>query len=182
MKWNRWWVTLVACAVAGWSCSATAQTFYKWTDERGVVHFSDSPPPSTHNVEERHLARQPVIEPAPAEPVAGAESPGDETSGRKGKSGEGPSRVILLSRQTPRTGPSALHLTGRVKNVGGAAAQRVSVAISAVDSTQGTPCLHEDSPVTPSTLGPGETGDFDVSLDSPCLYGEPNLDVAPTWE
>ncbi|MBT8048751.1 MAG: DUF4124 domain-containing protein [Xanthomonadales bacterium] len=37
-------MTLVlAC---GWLNSADATEVYKWTDEKGVVHFGDSPPPS----------------------------------------------------------------------------------------------------------------------------------------
>ena len=75
-----------------------------------------------------------------------------------------------------------MHVIGEVKNVGGADAQRVAVTITAVDSTQGTPCLNEEAAVTPSTLHAGESGNFDVDVDSPCLFGEPHVDVAPVWD
>jgi hypothetical protein len=90
--------------------------------------------------------------------------------------------VILVSRQLPRTGRSSVHILGEVKNVGGAVAQRVGVTISSVDITAGTPCLSEEARVTPSTLHPGESGKFDVDVDSPCLLGNPQIDVAPVWD
>lgn len=175
-------------AVFGWCATVSAQTFYKWTDDSGIVHFSDSPPPQGKGVEERHL---------PAPPVVSEETPAARSTGSRGAivvapAGshdttsaaipEGPARVILVARQNPRTSPSAMHIIGEVKNAGGADAHHVMVAITAVDSTQGTPCLREDVPVMPSTLGPNQTGNFDVDVDSPCLYGDPNVDVTPLWD
>jgi hypothetical protein len=158
---------------------AAAQTFYKWTDDQGIVHFADMPPPKGGHVEERQLpAPQPAEAPAAAEaaaPAAGAEAPTPVLA-------EGPARVILVSRQAPRTGPSSMHIFGEVKNVGGKDAQRVAVTVSSVDTTAGTPCLSEESAVAPSTLRPGESGKFDVDLDNPCLFGEPQVDVAPVWD
>ena len=75
-----------------------------------------------------------------------------------------------------------MHVIGEVKNVGGADAQRVVVTVSAVDPSQGTPCLTQEVAVAPPTLHPGENGKFATDVDSPCLNGEPAIDVAPGWE
>jgi Domain of unknown function (DUF4124) len=187
MTRSRHCLWVLGCSVVAWCALASAQTFYKWTDDAGVVHFADEPPANAQGVEQRDLPAAPVvksrIEPAEENGEAAAKE-GTEAKAAKpeGPKPEGPARVILVSRQNPRTGPSAMHFVGKVKNVGGEAARQVAVTISAVDSTQGTPCLNEQTAVTPSTLGPGETGNFDVDVDSPCLYGEPNVDVAPVWD
>lgn len=174
---------LVGCVtLVSWCGSTSAQTIYKWTDDRGVVHFSDSPPADTKGIEERQLPAVPLTKSEPAEPGEKPETGEAEAMTTPGAAPSDPARVILVSRKTPRTGPSAMHIIGEVKNVGGADARGVSVAISAVDSTQGTPCLQEEAAVMPSTLHAGETGNFDVDLDSPCLYGTPNLDIKPVWD
>ena len=162
---------LVGLALACSSRTAGAQTFYKWTDQNGTVHFSDVPPSDTKNVEERSLP------PAPAAPQE-AESAEVKTPGAP----EGPARVVLLSQHVPRTGPSAVHVSGTVKNIGGADARSVLVTVKAVDSTAGTPCLQEDVDVTPATLRPGETGDFDADIDNPCLAGGTPVDLTTSSE
>lgn len=171
---------MLVCAVAGWCAVAGAQTYYKWSDERGVVHFSDAPPANVKNVEERNLPARPQprpAEPAPQRPAGEAAAPGATPPVT-----EGPARVVLVSRQAPRTGPSAVHLSGEVKNVGGADAESVTIRISAVDAGQGNPCLDAQAAVSPSTLHPGESGKFETDVDSPCLFGETTVDVAPVWE
>jgi len=153
-----------------------AQTFYKWTDDQGIVHFADMPPPKSGHVEERQLSRPPAEAPAAeAAPATGAEAPTPIAAAS-------PARVIVVSRQAPRTGPSSLHIRGQVKNVGGKDAQGVAVTINSVDSTAGTPCLSEEAAVAPSTLHPGESGSFDVDLDNPCLSGDPQVDIAAVWD
>ncbi len=181
MAYLRLWATLAGCALVGWGGVAHSQTFYKWTDERGVVHFSDVPPANTQEVEERNLPSRPASAPSAQEP---GEKPatGEGKTGAPGGASEGPARVIVVSRRMPRTGPSAVHVSGEVKNVGGTDAENVSVIISALDSGQGNPCLHEEVTVSPSTLRAGETGNFDIELDNPCLYGEPKIDIATTSE
>lgn len=178
---------IVGCAIAGWCAVASAQTFYKWVDDGGVVHFSDQPPPNTKGVEERQLAAPPAAQrkPESVEQIGSANAaaqPGTAAQKPAGPPPEGPARVIMISRQSPRIGPSALHVIGEVKNVGGADARRVVVTLNSLDSTQGTPCLQEEATVTPSTLHPGESGNFDVDVDNPCFYGQADLDVAPVWE
>lgn len=176
---------LAGCALVAWHAGASAQTFYKWTDDGGVVHFSDAPPLNVRGVEERNLRTEPAVK-AGIQPAEGstdtAAKEGDAKDAAAANTAEGPARVILTSRQNPRTGPSAMHIIGAVKNVGGAEARRVSVTISAVDTTQGTPCLNEAAPVSPSTLRPGQTGNFDVDVDNPCLSGDTNVDLAPVWD
>ena len=93
----------------------------------------------------------------------------------------GPARVIVVSHQSIRNGPRAAHIIGEVKNVGGADAEAVGVTLSAIDATQGTPCLNEQMPVSPSTLAPGKTGNFDVDIDNPCLSGDTPVDVTAIW-
>jgi hypothetical protein len=171
MAGKRRWLWLGGCALAAWYSAAAAQTYYKWTDDQGVVHFADMPAPNARAVEQRDLPRPPAVK--PHEPEASAEAP---------TSGKGPASVILVSRQLPRTGRSSVHIAGEVRNVGGADAQRVGVTISSLDSTAGTPCLSEEAMVTPSTLHPGESGKFDVDVDSPCLLGNPRVDVTPVWD
>lgn len=176
---------VIACTISGGSTAATAQTFYKWTDERGVVHFSDQAPVQGKGVEERQLPPVPPVSEG-AESSTQPATADTEGSNHAKKTDaaptEGPAQVIVVSRQSPRTGPSAMHIHGKVKNVGGEDAQRVSVTISAVDSQQGNPCLHDEVPVTPSTLHPGETGNFDTNVDSPCLFGDAKVDVGAVWE
>ena len=170
----RGWLALTGCGLACWLGVASAQTFYKWTDENGTVHFSDVPPADTKNVEERNLPPAPP----PANPPDSGDKDKPTESKTPGAAAEGPPRIVLVSHSAPRTGPSAVHLSGEVKNVGGAEARSVSVTVTAVDSTAGTPCLHEEVSVTPSTLGPGETGNFDTEIDNPCLAGGTPIDVS----
>jgi Domain of unknown function (DUF4124) len=174
---RRTWLTLVGCSLLCSSTLAVAQTFYKWTDDSGVVHFADIPPANTANVEERSLpgAPAPQVNPPEDENAAAEE-------GRTPGVGEGPARLVLVSRRAPRMGPTAIHVSGEVKNVGGADAHAVSVSVTAVDSTAGTPCLHEDVSVTPSTLHPGESGNFDADIDDPCLSGGTPVDIAANSE
>ncbi|HVO24275.1 MAG TPA: DUF4124 domain-containing protein [Candidatus Margulisiibacteriota bacterium] len=170
----RSWLTVAGLLC--WCGVASGQTFYKWTDDRGIVHFSDSPPVNTKNVEERNLPPQ-----APGTPEEGGEQgapPDAKTSGAN----DGPAHVVLVSRRAPRTGPSAVHVSGKVKNVGGEDARGVAVIVSAVDMTAGTPCLHEELNVSPPSLRPGETGTFDATIDDPCLSGGTPVDITASSE
>ena len=167
--------------MAGWCAAAAAQTFYKWTDNQGVVHLTNAPPPQQEGVEQLQLPR-PKAPPETDEQAAPQETGGSAENGTPAPAAQGPAKLIIATRQTPRTGPRSMHISGEVKNVGGAAAQNVGVTISATDSGQGNPCLHEEAGVNPATLGPNESGRFDVNVDSPCLYGEPAVDVQPTWK
>jgi len=196
---EHWLVRVfVACVLAAWSAPTLAQTFYKWTDDKGIVHFADMPPSRPQGVEERTLRVPPVV----SKPANDAEAvnDGDTANGDQAKAtdadaaagaagsgaakatGTGPAKVIMLSSKDRRTGPSSVHITGEVKNVGGEDAQNVAITVVALDVTQGTPCLEEETEVTPGKLGPGQTGNFDVDLNNPCLFGEANVNTKPVWE
>ncbi len=160
---------MAAGLAVGWSTAAAGQSYFKWTDSQGVVHFSDAPPAQAKGVEKLNLPVAPV--------AAAAAKPEPEPT-----QGAAPAaRVVLTSRKTPRTGPSALQVSGEVKNVGGGNARDVLVTITVLDASSGYECLRQDVPVTPATLGSGDAGTFDVDLNSPCLMGEPKLDLAPVW-
>jgi hypothetical protein len=174
---------LVACCTI-----SHAQTFYKWTDEHGVVHLADEPAPDARNVEERQLPAPP---PVPATPPAGdagdakaapGETPAGDASSEKSEADSAPARVIMVSHQVIRNGPRSAHVIGEVKNVGGQNADAVEITLRTVDATQGTLCLNEQAAVTPSTLPPGESGNFDADIDSPCLAGDTPVDVTPVWK
>jgi len=153
---------------------------YKWTDEHGVIHFADSPPPNARKVEERHLPSAPASEASDA--TAAPRTPRSDALTRHDPGAPAPAQIILAARKTPRTGPSSLHVHGEVRNVGGSDAARVAVTISAVDSNDGSSCLQEEVAVSPPTLSPGETGSFDKDFDKPCLLGQPTIDIAPVWD
>lgn len=161
-----------------------AQTFYKWTDDRGVVHFSDAPPADVRNVEERVVNAPPLIRrPDVQNPDTTEAAEGGEGSAKASEGApSGPARVVLLSRQTPRISPSAIRVMGRVKNTGGEPAANVGVDVTVVDESQGTVCMQEQVDVEPSTLEPGKTGTFDLTLDNPCLFGAAELNVEPRWQ
>jgi hypothetical protein len=172
---------MAGVAVAVWCFAVTAQTVYKWTDEHGVIHFADSPPPDARKVEERHLPGAPASnasDDTPTEP----RTPRSDALTRHDPGAPAPAQVILASRKTPSTGPSSVHVQGEVRNVGGSDAARVAVTISATDSNDGSSCLQEEIAVSPPTLRPGETGSFDTDFDKPCLLGQPKIDIAPVWD
>jgi len=175
------------CAVVAWGSCAAAQTYYKWTDDQGVVHFSDNLPPPNQKVEERHLA-PPQAHALPSDAngagAGGAQAPpaAQAAAAKTPQARSGPARVVLTKSRSPHTGPSTVHVSGQVKNVGGEDAQNVRVEITALDSGQGNPCLHARAAVSPATLKPDEDGTFDSEIDNPCLYGDPSIDVAPKWD
>jgi hypothetical protein len=166
-------VSVACCAVS------SAQTFYKWTDERGVVHLADEPPVNVHGVEERQLPPPPP----PPEQLAGdaAEAP-VAPAAKNPPAASAPPQVIVVSRQVVRGGPTTAHVVGEVKNVGGQNAEAVEITLRSVDANQGTLCLNEQAGVAPAVLPPGESGRFDADIDSPCLAGDTPVDIVPVWK
>jgi len=123
------WKTLQCVAGAGVaavlivSIAARAQTVFTWTDDSGVVHFSDSPPAAGQKYEQRgaepvepilrHSADAANPAPgadsgAPAAPAAPAEAPASDTAPK------GPARVILTSKEASPRGPETRHVIGSV--------------------------------------------------------------------
>jgi len=56
-----------------------AQTVYRWTDERGVLHFGHLPPPN-RGAEERHLPQRSRAEAPEAEETPPAEPANDDAT------------------------------------------------------------------------------------------------------
>src|SRR5262249_8252602 len=105
-------IGLAMSVVAG--TAARAQTFYKWVDDKGTVHCADEPPANVQGVERRNLPPPPA-EPAPeAAAPAGDDAKSADAAGHKAPAGEGPARIIVVSRQAMRSGPRALHIIGEV--------------------------------------------------------------------
>lgn len=163
-----------------------AQRVYRWTDERGVVHFSDSPPPEgAGNVELKNLPREPVAPsaageapssdaPSPAEPAVAATAP---TPKRRGEA-----RVELVDQDQVHAGDAVYEFSGKVENAGGTTAEDVLVVITVTESNQGARCVTEEVEVDPPTLKPGETGTYSISLENPCFHGPINTEVRPDWQ
>lgn len=180
---RRWEVTrdvACGCVLALGVCVplAGAQTFFKWTDQSGTVHFSDSPPPAGQTYEQREVG---PLEP----PVKGqAPLPGENTAeGDNGGGSEstGPSRVILTSKEAAPRGTESRHVVGSVKNVGGRPADRVGVTLRVVDAN-GQECTREEVNVEPTTLNAGQNGNFDTTVESPCFADGAMVDAQVHWD
>jgi Domain of unknown function (DUF4124) len=173
---------LSAALLATFLCAQPvgAQTVYKWTDEGGVVHFSDVPPPAGQKYEERKGSAETSTggeAPEGKQPAATPEAPGSA----KEEPFAGPARVIVTRREAVKREAQERHLIGEVKNVGGEAASGVGVTARITDS-QGGDCGSEEVPVLPSTLDPGQTGNFDSTVNSPCFIEGGNVDVEAHWQ
>lgn len=62
-------LVLFACLCA--SLPVAAEVLYRWTDDKGVVHYTDQPPPAGRKFEKREVK---IEEPAPAPAEAPAET------------------------------------------------------------------------------------------------------------
>ena len=87
--------TLLACLALTLAAPAAlaAANFYKWTDEKGVTHYSESPPPeaSTNATKVKVPTRLPsgaLAQPAPAAGKADTQKAGD----KKGQAAEKPAK------------------------------------------------------------------------------------------
>jgi hypothetical protein len=58
----------------------------------------------------------------------------------------------------------------------------VAIRINVLEDGQGNPCLNDRGTVSPSTLQPGDTGTFELSYDSPCFFGSPQIDIVAEWQ
>lgn len=159
-----------------------AETVYRWTDARGVVHFSDMPPPGTIRSQAQTLPDVPVpigqqpAEPAAAEPAAPPLAPAGED-----KAPSGPARVVLTEQQADAVGPAVKSFHGKVTNKGGAEARDVFIALVVREPVQGDECLREEIDVTPSSLAPGAEGTFEAEFETPCFHGETTADLRASW-
>ncbi len=182
----------LAAALALSSVSVgSAQSVYMWRDERGVLNFSDQPPPTgVRGVEERVLeGRTPPVAgptPAPAEgsvpgAAAGGE-PGAARAGQRQPREEGPSRVVLARQEVEPVSPDVREVKGTVVNTGGTTARRVAVVYRITDPGQGTPCITGEIPVEPEDLEPRAIGHFAAFLETPCFRGNAGIELSPAWD
>lgn len=78
LRFKQTAVTVLMAAACCFALSSQAATLYKWTDENGVVHFSEHPPAGVANVEKvrNHVARgnSPVQYNAPSTQSEAAET------------------------------------------------------------------------------------------------------------
>lgn len=167
---------------------ASAQTVYRWEDERGVVHFSDAPPPGAKNVQARNMPRaaKPAIRgtAAPGAADADAKDAEDTETEKPGAADGQPSaaRVEVKKQDVTPAGDATSEFTGEVENVGGSRANDVFVVIDVTETNQGAHCLQEEVDVSPSSLEPGEKGSFSITLSNPCFYGPIATTVRPEWD
>ncbi len=188
----------VALLAALWlvASAARGQTVYRWTDERGVVHFSDSPPPAGTEVQVQNMpavpaaptsdggspddAPAPGLEATPAAAAAGAAAEGGATA-QPGREKKGPAQLEVRDEQVRAQDGGVREFSGAVKNVGGTTARDVVVVISVTEPVQGASCVREEVDVQPSVLKPGEVGSYSIELENPCFFGAINTEVTPDW-
>src|SRR5262245_5916721 len=133
----------VAAALGLIASAAVAQTgaIYKWTDERGIVHFGDVPPPNrpyTANEVAPPATIPPTADPAaaPGEGTpAAATTPGADDKKAAAKS-EGPAKVVITKHDDTPFGDGGMHIAGEVKNEGGAEARSVGLKVRVVEPSQ----------------------------------------------
>jgi hypothetical protein len=165
--------------------SASAQTVYRWEDERGVVHFSDAPPRDAKNIESRNMPRAPkpsIREAADPSVAAPAESEGDSNKDPKPGATPSAARIEITAKSVIPAGEATNEFSGEVENVGGSPANDVVVIIEITEPNQGADCLREEVDVSPSSLEPGEKGSFSVTLSNPCFYGPITPNLRPEWD
>lgn len=159
--------------------AASAQTVYQWTDEKGVIHFSNSAPPKGVDFQRREMPVAPPLASLPADTGAPAGAP--DAGNAPGPKNDGMARLVLEHNESVRDGPNGQTFTGDVKNVGSAPARDVAVQITVTDPVQGDECLRDEIAVRPSTLGPGQSAEYHGSFENPCFYGDAKVDLSPVW-
>jgi hypothetical protein len=161
--------------------TARAGEIHRWVDENGVVHFADVPPPNVQTTT-RNMPNRPTMAPTESGPAV-TPAPGTPggTPGTPAAS-KGPARVAITEQNSESLGGSRHAISGTVANQGGEAARDVVVQVQVVSPAQGDDCLTDEIDVSPSTLKPGEKGEFDTELDHPCFRGETQISLRVQWE
>jgi len=155
---------------------AHGQSIYKWIDADGVVHFGDAPPSGTRGASPVELpAEGRDRPPVKQHRKRAAEKKKSSSHGKKA------ARVRIREKSVMQIGPAAREISGKVKNSGGRPAEDVIVVVSVIDVDQNGPCMQEEIAVTPSTLGPGESGAFSSEIEHPCLYGNTEIKFRAEW-
>jgi Domain of unknown function (DUF4124) len=175
--------------------AAQGQRIYRWTDEKGTVHFSQEPPENVKDVEVKDLpvpdtepTAAPSAAPAPAKAVSTPANvtPAAEAATPAAASTKKPvspqAQVDVVKQQSISMGGENQAISGKVENKGGSKARNVVVTVTVTETVQGAQCLHQDIPVRPSSLNPGETGEFSANFQNPCFYGPTKVDLQPNWQ
>lgn len=65
---------LAACGVFAFALThaATAQQVYRWVDDKGIVHYADTPPPEKKGIQRVNLRSTDAAKPTPEEIAAAA--------------------------------------------------------------------------------------------------------------
>jgi len=163
-------VILVVCACCAGS-TALGQSVYRWTDERGVIHFGQDPRAGAHATKE--FLPTPAARKSAGEKVKSSGSKSDKKR---------PAKVKVRENNILQTGPAAREISGRVKNTGKDTAKDVVVVVTVTDKDQNGRCLEEEVPVNPDTLDPGESGTFFREIEHPCLYGNTRIKIRADWK
>jgi hypothetical protein len=176
---------LVLTMVVAAAAAAQTGSLYRWTDERGVVHFSDVPPPTGHKYTSEPLSAAPPVAVPPTAasgppPADAATTPG--ASDTPAAKREGPARVVIAKHQENPLGGPRQAFTGTVRNEGGAEAREVAVSIRVVEPNQGQECVDDEIAVDPTTLPPGASGTYDVEIENPCFHGPTQTELTVIWE
>lgn len=161
--------------------TARAGEIHRWVDENGVVHFADVPPPNVQTTT-RNMPNRPTA--AATEPASGATPAPSAPGGTPGTpaASKGPAQVVIATQDSESLGGSRHAISGTVENRGGEAARDVVVHVQVISPAQGDDCLSDEIDVSPSTLKPGEKGEFDTELDHPCFRGETQVSLRVQWE
>jgi hypothetical protein len=181
---GRTW-RLAALAVGLAAGAVEAATMYRWTDDRGVVHFADVPPP---NVKTYRAEPLPIFPPAAPQSAAGTEASaatGDPEAAAKPATAAvatGPARLVIIDREEVSLGGAVQSFSGKVKNQGGTEAHDVAVAIRVIEPTQGDECVTDEIDVAPANLAPGATGTFEADFNSPCFQGPTQTELRVEWD
>src|SRR5262245_11030698 len=135
---GRAW-TLAALGLALTAGAAEGGTMYRWTDERGVVHFADVPAANVQNYTALQFSIDPPARPAAAQPAvapgAGAVAPARQSGAgaMPPAPATGPPRIVILDRDEVALGDTELSFSGKVENQGGSEAREVAIAIRVVE-------------------------------------------------
>lgn len=190
-----WGVVVAAFLCAG---PVAAQTVYTWKDSSGVVHFSDENPEGVQGVETLTLeAPAPlvsetgeeggdpsaVVAPVPGGQAEQPEQPGGAGVETEGSAPRGASQVVLVGEpDLSAVSSTQRRVRGRLQNLGGEPARRVSVRVVVADANTGGLCAAGEINADPSELGPGENGTFEGDLNTPCFYANPRVAYYPEWD
>lgn len=159
------------------------QTFYRWTDERGIVHITDNPPQGVKYDTEQLKPPPPATDQKPAVATDGSAA---ETTDKDTATGEekeaSPARVIIEEQTNRSAGGSTKTFAGKTTNTGGTEARNVAIEITVTETVQGASCLRQRISVSPSALPPGESGSFSARLDNPCFHGPTDVQLTPRWD